>query len=74
MGNSYHDVCATTKVMGSNPLPTTAKPEPPPNPPYCYPPRCNYDPREHGLAPVGYFTCPQCGAKSYWKPSREPTP
>jgi len=29
-------------------------------------PRCTYHPHDHGIYPVGYYTCPRCGARSYW--------
>jgi hypothetical protein len=28
--------------------------------------RCYYDPRDLGFVPVGNWTCPVCGEKSYW--------
>ena len=34
-------------------------------------PRCTYQPHDHGIYPVGYYTCPQCGARSYWPASSE---
>ena len=36
-------------------------------------PRCTYHPHDHGIYedPVGYYTCPQCGARSYWPASSE---
>lgn len=49
-------------IIGSRPRRYVGEAQPPASPP-----RCDEQP---SVTPVGYYTCPKCGERSYWNSPR----